>query len=184
MASSNQYFYILDRDSNFDGLANRVVIDWGAGTRSWCQWFKNREVLEILPRGYVREFPGYLDFLLTYQELADIVSSPAANREWHRSLSAVAGIYLIIDRTTGAQYVGSAIGGNGILGRWRAYVAQPHGGNRLLRDLLEKHPGRYRDFQFTLLRTLDKTLSKNEVFAIEAAYKRKLGSRAFGLNAN
>ena len=38
--------------------------------------------------------------------------------------------------------------------------------------------------QFTILRTLPKSMTAGEVIEIEAAFKRKLGSRAFGLNAN
>lgn len=182
MDVSHNYFYELKCDSRFDDLARRVVVDWGA--RTWHQWFVDREVLEVLPRGYVKEFPGYLDFVLNYPELVEIVEHPAANREWHQMLRAVAGIYLITDQQTGDQYVGSAYGAEGVLGRWRTYTAQPHGGNLRLRELLEQDSNRHRGFQFTLLRTLDKSLSKNEVFAVEATYKRKLGSRVFGLNAN
>jgi len=35
--------------------------------------------------------------------------------EWHRMLGAVAGIYLIADRTSGRLYVGSASGAEGVL---------------------------------------------------------------------
>ena len=184
MEVSECYFYHLERDTRFDDLARRVVVEWGESTRAWCQRFRDREIIEILPRGYVREFPGYLDFVLSYAELVEIFLNPQANREWHRNLAAVAGIYLITDRATGAQYVGSAYGAEGVLGRWKNYVAQPHGGNRLLQELLQREPQRHHYFDFTILRTLDKTMSRNEVFGIEALYKRKLGSRTFGLNAN
>ena len=184
MDISRCYYYQLERDPRFDDLAMRVVVEWGEGTRSWCQWLREREVVEVLPKGYVKEFPGYLDFVLSYREICEIIRNDQANREWHRSLAAVAGIYLITDRTTGSQYVGSAYGADGILGRWRLYAVQPHGGNRLLQELLERDPGRHQEFEFTVLRTLDKTMSRKEVFDIETLYKRKLGSRAFGLNAN
>jgi len=184
MNARNCYHYTLERDERFDDLAYRVVIDWGGSARAWCQRYRDKEVIEILPIGYVKEFPGYLDFILSYSELREIILNPQANREWHRSLSAVAGIYLITDRSTGTQYVGSAYGAEGILGRWRNYAIQPHGGNRLLQELLQRNPTGHRFFDFTILRTLDKTMSQNEVFAIETLYKRKLGSRAYGLNAN
>ena len=183
MEVSHNYFYLLERDPRFDDVAMRVVVNWGA-PRAWQQRFRDREVLEVLPRGYVKEFPGYLDFVLNYSELVEIIEHPAANRKWHRSLRAVAGIYLLTDQSTGRQYIGSAYGAEGVLGRWRAYAAQPHGGNRHLRELLEQDPNQHRSFQFTLLRTLDKSMSKNEVLEVETTYKRKLGSRAFGLNAN
>ncbi len=184
MAVSTDYYYDLKKDTRCSHLENRVVIEWGKGTRSWCQRYRDREVIEILPSGYVREFPGYLDFVLTYIELSEIVRSPAANREWHRSLSAIAGVYLITDNVTGAQYVGSAYGKDGVLGRWREYAKRPDGGNLLLGELIRHNPGRERHFSFTLLQALDKSLSRKEVFAHEIKFKRKLGSRAFGLNAN
>jgi hypothetical protein len=141
-------------------------------------------VIEVLPKGYVRAFPGYLDFVLKQQELREIVANPEANRTWHSMLSEVAGIYLIVDQRTGRQYVGSAYGASGILGRWSEYVRCGHGGNKQLIELMEEDPGCVDHFTFSLLRTLPRTLTKNEVIKIEGLYKNKLGSRAFGLNAN
>ena len=120
----------------------------------------------------------------TNAELRELVANPMANREWVSKLSAVAGIYLITDGTTGKQYVGSAYGAEGIFGRWTAYVNTGHGGNLLLRELLGQDVGHARNFSFTLLRTLSKTLTRDEVVNFENLYKRKLGSRAYGLNAN
>ena len=116
--------------------------------------------------------------------MSAIFKAPEANREWHRMLSAIAGVYLITDMVTGKQYVGSAYGAEGILGRWATYVRTFHGGNALLRDLVEAHSSYARNFQFTILRTLPASLTKNEVLEFEQLYKRKLGTRAFGLNAN
>ena len=130
-----QYRYRLERVAGYEDLDGRVVIAWG-GSRSWHQWLKPKEIVEILPKGYVTEFPGYDEFILTFEQLREIIDNPTANREWHRMLAAVAGIYLITDGTTGKQYVGSAYGAEGILGRWSAYVGSGHGGNLLLRELL------------------------------------------------
>lgn len=178
--------YDLEKIDGFDDIIGRVVIDWGNSTRSWFQWLKegSKEVIEILPRGYVREFPGYLDFTLSYNELRQIIKNPVSNRQWHLMLAAVAGVYLIIDLTDGSQYVGSAYGGAGVLGRWSTYADRPHGDNKELIKLIDENPDRALKFQFTLLRTLPKTLSEKEVILIEALYKKKLGSRAFGLNHN
>ena len=99
-------------------------------------------------------------------------------------LGAVAGIYLITDTATGDQYVGSAAGSGGVLSRWRAYVNTKHGGNKKLKALLRRRPKAYRHFQYSLLRTLPRTMTPKEVVELENLYKEKLGSRAFGLNAN
>lgn len=44
-------------------------------------------------------------------------------------------VYLIVDIKTGKKYVGSAYGDNMLLGRWRNYIANGHGGNKLLKSL-------------------------------------------------
>ena len=125
------HFYLLEKVPGYEDLEERIVIDWGKSTRSWHQWLSPKEVVEVLPKGYTRPFPGYLDFILTYDELARLVTHHESNREWHIALSAMAGIYLILHPGTGAQYVGSAYGPQGILGRWRQYVSTGHGGNIL-----------------------------------------------------
>jgi hypothetical protein len=96
----------------------------------------------------------------------------------------VAGVYLITDRSSGAQYVGSATGARGILGRWQAYAADGHGGNVALRALVTADPGHARHFQFSILRTLPADLHRAEAIRQEQLYKAKLGSRAHGLNEN
>ena len=183
-ARCGQIQYDLERLDGFADLEDRVIIDWGASTRSWHQWLRDKEVAEILPSGYVREFPGYLDFVLSYDELRAIVHNPVANREWHRMLRAVAGVYLIVDRTTGRQYVGSACGEGGIAQRWASYVHSGHGGNKMLKELLAKDEKHARHFAFTVLQTLPRTATPAEVVACETLHKLKLGSRHHGFNPN
>lgn len=177
-------WYDLEKLDVFSELENRVVINWGATPRAWHQWLGPREVVEILPKGYVSEFPGYDDVLLTYDKLREIISHPTANREWRRALGSVAGVYLITDTSDGRQYVGSAYGAGGILNRWSAYVRNGHGGNRLLKELVAKNPDGARNFQFSILRAMPDTVTSDEVLAAEVVHKKKLGSRAHGLNGN
>lgn len=178
------FFYKLERDTRFHDLEERVVIDWGASTRAWHQWLSQKEVMEVLPSGYARPFPGYLDFTLSHYELNRIIQHPAANREWQIALSNVAGIYLILHQSTGAQYIGSASGSAGIYGRWQDYVKNGHGGNKWLKKIIDDTPDAYRNFKYSILRTLPKSMSSKEVIEYENFYKEKLGSRAFGLNEN
>jgi hypothetical protein len=56
--------------------------------------------------------------------------------------------------------------------------------NAKLKALLKDDPSRHTNFTFSILRTVPKTLTKKEVVAVESVYKRKLGTRAFGLNEN
>lgn len=180
-------YYHLERISLLDDLIDRLVIDWGNATRSWYQWLSNdkpKSVVEVLPTGYIRDFPGFDDVLLTFDELNTIISNPDSNRIWHTMLSSVAGVYLITDLLDGNQYIGSASGKNGILGRWKNYTESFHGGNKKLISLLQREPNRYKWFQYSILRTLPKSLTNTEVITYEQKYKQKLGTRAFGLNAN
>ena len=176
--------YTLEPMPAFADLHDRLIIDWGLGTRSWVQSGLNKPVLEIRPRGFVAEFTGYEDVVLSFDALARIVEHADANRVWHRTLAAVGGVYLIVDLQTGNQYVGSAYGDGGIFGRWENYVRTRHGGNTMLKALVGKDPERARSFQFSILRTVPKTQAAREVIEIESCYKRKLGTRAFGLNVN
>lgn len=181
----SKYFYRLEQQSGFEHLKHRVVIEWGKGTIKWAQNAKNKEVLEILPSGQVREpFKDYLEFDLTHDELVGIISHPEAHREWYASLSAVAGVYLILATKSGQQYVGSASGDGGVWERWASYAKNGHGGNKLLKDLVESDSAYPLAFRYTLLHILPKTFTKKEVLQWESHYKRKLGTLATGLNLN
>lgn len=180
----NQYYYYQHEASILEDLKNRLIIDWGKVAIQYCQKISAKEVVEILPKGYNSEFPGFEDIILDFDDLKEIVDNVDANREWHRMLASVAGVYLILDKETGLQYIGSASGKDGILGRWRQYSKDCHGGNKILKELLEQYPQRYKKFQYSILRTLPRTLTNTEVIAVETTYKKKLGSRAFGLNSN
>ncbi len=177
------WFYDLRRLRGFEDLEDKLVIDWGKGALSWHQWMREKTVTELLAAGRHDPFPGHLEFVLRHDELVTIVDAPRANRDWHLSLGAVAGVYLIVDASDGKQYVGSATGDEGILGRWRGYARTGHGGNVLLKRLLdEKGPDHARNFRYTILATLPRGLSRMKALEQECLYKRKLGSRAFGLN--
>jgi hypothetical protein len=181
------FHYQLNKIPLLDDLVARLVIDWGKSTRSWFQWLnedKPKQIIEVLPQGHVKEFPGFDELILTYHELKTIINNPDANRVWHTLLSSVAGIYLIVDMTDGSQYVGSAYGEHGLLGRWKTYVSKQDGGNTRLIALLQEEPDRYKRFQFSVLRTLPKSLTMPQVISYENIYKQKLGSRSYGLNGN
>lgn len=178
------FYYDLEQVPGFEDLQERIIIHWGKAAIKWHQWVdenNDKEVVEILPAGYTRPWPGYLDFILTHDELVRICNNPEANREWVHKLSAVAGVYLITHE--GKQYVGSAYGKDGIYGRWKQYAHSGHGGNVQLEKLVALRPDVYKQFRYSILRELPKSMSKKEVIGIEMLYQQKLGSRAFGLNA-
>lgn len=182
-----EYRYETQEIPGFDELEGRLVVLWGEGTRSWAQWLHskgNKEISELLPPNYVMDFPGFYDFTLTHDQLVRMMNNPESNREWYRMLSSVSGVYLILDRVTGRQYVGSAYGAGGIWARWKMYAKYHSGGNKLLKQLLLEYPDQYKQFQFSVLRVLEPGVPKDAVIDQEVLVKRKLGSRAFGLNCN
>lgn len=178
------YLYELAKVSGFEALEDRVVIDWGDAPLAWAQWYRDREVVEILPAGYVMEWPGYSSVRLALPDLQAIARNETANREWVRHLSSVAGVYCILHAKSGELYVGSASGKDGIWGRWRSYADTVHGGNALLRSRCESVSGFCESLLFSILQTLPSNSTREEVVAAESCMKEKLGSRAFGLNAN
>jgi len=177
-------YYELTKVPGFEALEDRLIIDWGKSTRAWVQLLHPKPVIELLPYGYVRAFPGYDDVILSFAEMKRVIDNPDANRIWHTMLAGAAGIYLITDTEGGEQYIGSAYGKHGLLGRWRSYAETKHGGNAKLKALLAKHPDRHHAFLYSILKTLPKGMTRKEVIAVEGVYKRKLGTRAFGLNIN
>ena len=184
--NSSGYEYVLNEVDGFDDFKERLVIDWGKSAITWHQWVDSnpKNIVELLPKGYLGEFPGLLDFTLEYTELKKLGENLSANREWYLQLSSINGIYLILDKVTGNQYIGSAYGKEGIWQRWSEYSKTGHGGNELLKDLCLIDSQYYKNFQFTILQSLPSNLSNKDVIAVENLYKKKLGTKVFGLNKN
>jgi len=182
---SGNFFYKLesvDHPLNKE-FKNRVIVQW-VNPIAWVQNKLTQEVLQIRAAGFVRDFPGYYDFYLSFAELKAIVESPEGNWEWKNKLSAISGIYLILDTKTGAQYIGSAYGEGGVWGRWQCYSKTQHGGNYGLKQLVGNDESYAVNFQFSILRVMDKNSSKFEVIQTEAMLKLQLGTRVHGLNHN
>lgn len=185
-AQNGKHYYDLKSVPEFKDFIDRLVIDWGDNAISWHQWYdrQEKEVIEILPQGYIGNFTGLLDFVLEYDELKTLIDNPEANYEWRHHLSAVNGIYLILDSNTGQQYIGSACGANGIWQRWSDYAISGHGQNKELVALQKTDPNHHKNFRFSVLQSLPSNITRREVVEIENLYKQKLGSRAHGLNSN
>jgi hypothetical protein len=168
--------YTLARDARFASLEGRLVVEWGKGKRKWVQRADKRDKPILEFRRDIRdvEWPGYMGVHLSQRD----VSTLAPN--WEAKLG-VNGVYLLVCPATGEQYVGAAFGGGGFLSRWRQYAANGHGGNRLLIKRLQTTQ---EPFQISILEVFGSTITEAEAFAAEARWKRALGSRAHGLNAN
>jgi len=154
-------------------FSERLLIRWGSGTRAWSQWAhrQRKEILEIRLQPFEPPFPGFAVF---NAKISEIAVFPQA---WISALSGVKGIYLLVTED-GDQYVGSAYGEDGFIGRWQAYQANGHGGNTLLREK------GLRDYDVSILEVASPDMAKSDIIAREAFWKKKLGTRAHGLNAN
>jgi hypothetical protein len=184
-AQVGHFYYPLEKRAGFDDLEDRLVIDWGKAALVWHQWFADRTVVEIRPKG--RALPPFRDYLrvhLSFDELIRLAAQPEARRDWVAGLSAVGAIYLIVDALSGEQYVGSATGNGGLWQRWCEYAKSGHGHNLRLKQLCEQRPGHPAAFRFSILETFSRSLSREEALSLEGFFKQKLGTRAFGLNAN
>lgn len=185
--SNYGYFYVLEKTDIMADLQGRLVIDW-PNPVSWCQWgTTDKDVLSISPER-VEDFPGYENICKSYDEIAPIFDDGQAEvwQKWRDTLKNVNGVYLICDIVRNKQYIGSTYNPGGIYKRWEEYIESYHGGDMLIKKHLKKYPGAYHDFQFSILRTLPLTITKDEAIQIEKLYKKKLNTRNddYGLNDN
>ncbi len=179
-------FYQLDETDLFRDLENRLIIDWGKGVINWYYKGTNQKSILAIQNADPKEFIGFDKLVLEYSQLEAMINDITGEYlNYRAALSSVKGVYLILDKSSGDQYIGSAYGDDGILGRWKEYANSPyHGGNKKLIELLNEHNDRYKYFQFCILQIFSKSATKEEVIEAENRFKEKLGSRVFGLNAN
>lgn len=148
--------------------------------------FDDLEVEQILPSIFDGiDFPGYDRVRLSYEQLSTIIHRH--KRDWVAALENQKAVYLITDMDSGKHYVGSAYGENGmLLQRWTNYVTDGHGGNKLLKAIVDEFGIDYvmQNFQYAILENYNARVDKHIILERESWWKETLGSRAFGLNAN
>lgn len=166
--------YDLGPDERLSDLAGRLVVDWGGGERAWIQRAdrQNKEIVEVRRVFREPDFPGFSRFI---SPLSKVESLPVT---WVTALSSSRGVYLLTCPRTREQYVGSASGADGFLGRWLSYVRDGHGGNVGLKSREAS------DYQVSILEVAGSTASGDDILAMESLWKQKLQSRAMGLNRN
>ena len=168
------HYYSLSLSPHLNDYRDRLIIDWGRGYRAWVQnaGSNEKKVVEIRRTAAEPPFPGFLNFR---ERLSHLAGVPQA---WRQALSAVSGVYLLTCPQTGKQYVGSAGGDTGFWGRWEDYAASGHGGNKRMLGLPAA------DYWVSILEVASSSVGLVELVTLESRWKEKLGSRAFGLNAN
>ncbi len=185
--SPAEYFYDLEVCGELEELFDRLVISWGSSAISWYQSKVDKEISQILAPGFVKVFPGWERVNISHQELCAIIDNPEGNPDWAQFLKTHDGVYLILDKDTGQQYVGSATGETeGLWGRWFGYAKTGHNGNKLLVELLRDRGDKHKiNFTYSLHHVFARgAATKKDVLSYESLLKQKLGSRDFGLNAN
>jgi GIY-YIG catalytic domain-containing protein len=169
--------YDLKETNLLEDFRERLIIEWGKGTLSWVQK-KDKEIVAIRQKGEIEPFKSYGEVLFSYLELQEIIKNPDANITWITALSAVNGVYSIVEDKNGKIYVGSAYGAKGLWGRWKAYASSGHGGNKELKKL------GHHSFHFSILEILPGTATAKDAINAENRWKEKLFTRRFGLNPN
>jgi hypothetical protein len=166
------HLYDLRPDPRLAWYAGKVVVDWGAGYRSWVQRAHKQDkvVLEVRPKFQEPDFPGWDGFAATLSEIAKL---PAG---WQQVLRANQGVYLLSNVGTHEQYVGSATGEGGFLARWEQHALK--GGDAVK---FKAAPGEYR---VVVLEVCGTNMTQHDVQVAEQRWIRKLQSVEMGLNGN
>jgi hypothetical protein len=163
-----------ERSDKMQEYEGRIVIDWEAGTKAWRQIARNvnnKVVLEFRREFREAPFPGYKSFRDRLAELRNIYPS------WIERLEEARGVYLLVF-DDGVQYVGSAAGAGGFWQRWEEYLANGHGGNKILiRDHRDA-----RNAMVSILETSGSRETRDDILKREMFLQRVLGSRAKALD--
>ncbi|MGZ2368986.1 GIY-YIG nuclease family protein [Ancylomarina sp. YFZ004] len=177
----------LVKQEKYAKYEGRLIIDWIV-PRGWYSTYGNiqdKEVIKVLPRNFVDEFPGLMNIKVSASELKKIIENPDSHSKWYDSLTRLQAVYLIMDKNTGSQYVGTTYGQNGLWQRWESYVKSGFtGGNKKLVELKSYDTDFHKDFQYSILEVLPKNANQKECINAENLWKEKLGTRAHGLNEN
>lgn len=167
----------------------RVIIKYHKTMQAQGVFYKNVKddlvVNQILPATFEGDdFPGYDKVQLSYSQLVTIINTN--KRDWIAALSGQKAVYLITDMSNGKLYVGSATGKSEmLLQRWKNYVENGHGGNKELKDLVEREGFDYvkKNFQYSILENFNSKVDDNYILERESWWKDTLQSRTFGYNA-
>ena len=154
--------------------------------RTYASVMDDLEVLEILNDQFTGEdFPGYENVRLSYRQLKNVIDRHLPG--WIAALQNQKAVYLITDDKTGKLYVGSATSQTGmLLQRWSNYIADGHGGNEALKELVKKQGFDYvkENFQYSILENYNARMDDEYILRRESWWKETLRTREFGYNKN
>jgi len=144
------------------------------------------EVQQILPTIFDGDdFPGYDKVRLSCRQLESVLNR--GKRDWIAALENQKAVYLITDKENGKMYVGSATSDYGmLLQKWKSYVANGHGGNKELIELVNEKGYEYikANFQYSILENYNAKVDDKIILERESWWKETLQTRKYGYNSN
>ena len=182
------YYYLTTLTDDYSEYIGRLVIHFEKIFRmSYLlaeKFVDKMEIIEIFREKFVCEpFPGYSNICIPFDTLRQIYRTE--EKSWKSALSAVYGIYLITDNSSGKQYVGKADGNEAIWQRWTAYASNGHGSNsELIKIFREKGLSYFENFQYSILEVITKNDNQGYIDAREHYWKTSLRTKEFGYNDN
>ena len=180
----NRFIYdtrLLDYGTEFIGKA---IISFKKEFRAsyLCleRYLEYYELLELYRERVKPTFPGYDKVDVSWKELSDWIETDS----WKTALENQKGVYLITDVHTGKRYVGSAKGEYMILGRWRTYIKNGHGGNIEFKNINLEYIKE--NFRYSILEIFKSTTEDYIISEREDWWKKVLLTREkrFGYNDN
>ncbi|GAB3349720.1 hypothetical protein GCM10027566_06260 [Arachidicoccus ginsenosidivorans] len=179
--TSINYYYDREVLTEYQKYFGRLVLSFhknGAYVTLGGNRLDDFIVKEILAHSFTNDkFPGYDKVNVSWKDLSRLLE----NKEWKSVLENQKGIYLLSDTLTGKKYVGAAYGEARLLGRWRDYIKNGHGGNKKLKPFLFDYIKE--NFRFTILEIFKNSTNDDHVIERERWWMNVLQTRReFGYN--
>lgn len=169
------FWFDLELTDFYAKWKGRLIVEWPGLERSWWRWADRNpiQIDSILEESILEaEMPAWDELILTWDQLKVLpLKSKSALTQWR-------GIYFIFDASDGKGYVGSAYGGENLLGRWLNYRSTGHGGNKELRN---RDPA---NFRYSILQRVSPDMEPTHIIRLEGTWKDRLHTRQFGMNEN
>lgn len=189
--SYQRWLYETELTELYSNLIGRLVVNHERAGRMSYPYAENLSETTV---AYIRperlttsEFSSFHDTRLSRSELETICRHEA--KDWKAALSSVSGIYLITGMATDKLYIGSAYklsrdGDGSLWSRWKTYANNYHGGNKLLKELYQRHGAEgFTQFHYSIIETFDTNASPKDVISREEEWKKRLRSVRTGYNS-
>lgn len=181
---------LVELSDLYQEYIGRLLIDYpGPRSRGRAFYFEKHFdkliVSQVFPKPYSGEvFCGYEKVEHNFSYLESIFNQGYS--DWKSALENVKGVYLIVDKSNGRMYVGSAYGSSGMWSRWACYLETGHGFNDELVKLIKIKGKDYarENFYFCILEYRAMKTDDTTIIEREQYWKRVLLSNKFGYNKN